>query len=695
MKRILIPLLTLLITFSALAAEKIKVACVGNSVTYGYGIDDRDTNSYPAQLQRLLGDNYDVRNFGHSGATLLKNGHRPYTSLEEYPQAIDFAADYVIIHLGLNDTDPRDWPNYGYQFISDYVELIDSFRQARPDCKVMICLMSPIFHTHSRFKSGTRDWFWLIQDNIAKIADITGATLLDFHKDLYQRPDLMPDALHPNAEGASFLAKTVYGAVSGDFGGLKVAPIYTDGMVLQRERPLVIHGTANAGDKVVVTFGSKKAKATASVADGSWSVTLPAMQANAKPQKLTISTKDSQLIFSDVLVGDVWLCSGQSNMEFRVNESVNSEQKAEKEYAETAPNIRLFDMKARWLTYNSVWPETMLDSLRQRNYYKETSWQHATPETVARFSAIGFSFGRELADSLNVPIGLICNAVGGSNTESWVDRKTLEFEFPDILYNFSKNDFIQPWVRERAAYNVSASGNANHVHPYTPAYLFEAGIQPLDHFAIKGTIWYQGESNAHNIEAHERLFGLLLNSWRNYWNDEDMPFIFVQLSGINRPSWPQFRDSQRQLADKLSNCYMAVSFDKGDSTNVHPRRKLAIGQRVARQALNHVYGRTDIVPAGPVPSKAQRKGSAVYLSFDNGQGLHASTGDKIITFEVAEQPGLYRAATAEVTADGRLKVSAPDVKSPRYVRYGWQPFSRANLVNALGLPCSTFELTVD
>ena len=205
------------------------------------------------------------------------------------------------------------------------------------------------------------------------------------------------------------------------------------------------------------------------------------------------------------------------------------------------------------------------------------------------FSAVGLYFGQMLNDSLDVPVGLILNAVGGAATESWIDRKTLEYCFPDILYNWLDNDFIQEWVRERAAFNIKESGNPFQRHPYEPCYLFEAGIEPLERFPIRGVIWYQGESNAHNIEAHERLFPLLVQSWRSNWDDPDMPFLFVQLSSLNRPSWTWFRDSQRRLAESVPSCAMAVSSDRGDSLDVHPRRKLDVGRRLAAQALYNVY----------------------------------------------------------------------------------------------------------
>ena len=270
--RKIIGILSIFLAFALMGqAQRIKVACVGNSVTYGYGIENRETNCYPAQLQQMLGDAYEVENFGHSGATLLNKGYRPYTQQEAYQKALRFAGDYVIIHLGLNDTDPRAWPNYRDDFVRDYLSLIESFRKANPRCKVWVCRMTPISHRHPRFKSGTRDWYWMEQALIEEIARIAGATLVDLQEGLYDRPDLLPDALHPNAEGAGILARTVYGALTGDYGGLQLPAIYSDRMVLQRDQPLPISGIANQGEKVTVTLAGQR-KETVAGTNGKGSV---------------------------------------------------------------------------------------------------------------------------------------------------------------------------------------------------------------------------------------------------------------------------------------------------------------------------------------------------------------------------------------------------------------------------------------
>ena len=704
MKHILLLTLLLFTSLSAMA-DKIKVACVGNSVTYGYALQDREHDAYPVRLQQMLGDEYEVGNFGKSGATLLRHGHRPYNEQEEYKAAIAFGAEIAVIHLGLNDTDPRNWPNYRDEFESDYQQLIDALHKAAPGGKLkklVICRMTPIFDGHSRFESGTRDWHAEIQQAIDRVALRNGVEALDLYTPLHSRPDLFPDNLHPNPAGALILAQTVYGGVTGNWGGLHLASVYSDGMVLQHSDP-VLRGRANAGDVVEVSVKgdhySQSAKATADV-NGRWELHLKALKPGG-PYTIDLKAKGgvkgqtSNVTLHDVLAGEVWLCSGQSNMAFRLNQCVTAKDDIA---AADNPLIRLYDMKERWETNNSEWPADAMDALNNLDYYHPTKWTSCTPETAARFSAIGYHFGRMLADSLQMPIGLINNAIGGSTTESWVDRGTIEREFPAMLRAWRTNDFIQDWCRGRAAKNIAQSQNPAQRHPYLPCYLYEAGIAPLDAFPIKGVIWYQGESNAHNKDAHDRLFTLLVDSWRQNWKNLGMPVYFVQLSSLNRPSWPWFRDSQRILQNEIRNTGMVVTTDLGDSLDVHPRYKKEVGERLARLALHERYGYERLTPCGPMAYAATFEKGAATVLFDYGRGMRAgksgpvaSDERRIVTLELAGADGIFYPAEGEAVGENKLKVTSKQVKEPVSVRYGWQPFTRGNLVNSDNLPASTFR----
>lgn len=683
-------ILYLFVCLSINAVDSIKVACVGNSITYGIGVKDREKDSYPALLQTMLGDEYFVGNFGKPGATLLNRGHRPYTEQKEYEDALAFNADIIIIHLGVNDTDPRDWPDFRDDFIKDYISLIDSFKSVNSDARIIIAGITPIWDRHPRFLSGTKVWQDEIRDKIHVVADICDVEFIDFYSVLHNYPFMFPDAIHPNEEGASILAKTVYSAITGNYGGLKMPEIYSDNMVLQRDVPLKLSGTSNANDHIIVEIDGNKYE-TVTDNRGCWNIVIEPLSAKRNITML-VSNGYKNLVFKNVAVGEVWLCSGQSNMEFMLKNSVNAKEELKKS---ANSNIRLFDMKPRWKTDAVEWPESALDSVNHLEYYRKTTWKECNPETVKDFSAVAYYFGKTLQDSLDVPVGLICNAVGGSTTESWIDRNTLENKFPFILREWKNNDFIQKWARDRASLNIKKSESIFQRHPYEPCYLFEAGIIPLQQFPIKGAIWYQGESNAHNAEAHENLFKLLVNSWRNNWGNNYMPFYYVQLSSLNRPSWPWFRDSQRRLMYEIPNTGMVVSSDCGDSIDVHPRNKRPIGERLARWALSDTY-KYNLLPTGPLFKKAIVTGNnSVTVSFDYSEGLCASNNNgKVIGFELAEYDGLYYAAETEIH-NNIVILHSSKLKNPKYVRYGWQPFTKANLVNVNGLPTSTFKAKID
>ena len=664
--------------------KPIKVACVGNSITYGYGIENREQNSYPSVLQRLLGKGYKVENFGHSGATLLSKGHRPYIQQEEYQKALAFAGDIVVIHLGINDTDPRNWPNHRNDFVKDYLTLISSFKKANPKARIVIARMSPLSHRHPRFESGTRDWHAEIQQAIALVAQQTNAQLIDFHEPLYHFPQMLPDAVHPNAQGAAILAQVVYGAITGNYGGLQLPEIYSDNMVLQHGQSLPLHGIANAGTKITVTIGKQQLNTTAD-SNGKWQVSLAPLAAK-ETYTLQITAGKEKRIFKNVVAGEVWLCSGQSNMEFEMFQASTGERDIPQ--AEN-PNIRLFDMEAHWRTDNAnAWENSALDSVNVLQYYKPAQWEVCTPKTVRAFSAVAYYFGRRLQKELNMPIGLICNAVGGSPTEAWIDRHTLEYDFPRILNNWRENDFIMDWVRQRAGENIAKATDKLQRHPYEPAYLFEAGILPLAQYPIKGVIWYQGESNAHNKEAHSKLFPLLVKSWRTEFGNSQLPFYYVQLSSINRPSWGWFRESQRRLMKVVPHSGMAVSYDYGHPTDVHPKNKQPIGERLAQWALGDTYGKK-VLPSGPLFRSATFNGKAATVAFDYAQGMHSADGKTLRGFELSNGNGIFYPATAEVIGE-EVKVTSEEVSNPKAVRYGFSPVTDGNLVNEANLPASTF-----
>ena len=666
------------------AQEKVKVASIGNSVTFGAGLENWEL-AYPAQLEKLLGDAYEVRNFGQSGATLLKKGHRPYVGTQQFKDALAFQPDIAIIHLGLNDTDPRNWPNYQEEFVGDYFRLIGSFREVNPDVQIFICRLTPIFSGHPRFESGTRDWFWEIQSLIPLIAEEQQVGLIDLHTPLYDRSDLFPDELHPNGEGAAIIASTVYGYLTGDYGGLSLAPVFGDHMVLQQKMPIPIYGTANADEGVTVTFGKEKRKATADPY-GRWKVEFSALNAGG-PYQLEVSSATKAIRISDILMGEVWLAAGQSNMAFPLRASTYTQEDLQQAQRNSA--IRLLQMKPLAETGDFAWDVNTLEKVNRLEFFSG-NWQKSDSLAVQDFSAVAFYFGNALYQQLEVPIGLIQVAVGGSNTESWIDRLTLEHhpQLARLHHQWRNSDYIMEWCRDRADRNLENADKTKQRHPFEPSYLYESGVAPLTEFPIRGLLWYQGESNAHNIALHEELFEVLVTSWRQQWGYE-FPVYYTQLSSIERPSWPRFRDSQRKLLHQIENTGMAVTHDMGDRYDVHPTQKRPVGERLAAWALAKTYQK-EMPFSGPLFETVSFSGSQAVCTFQFDEGLSTNDGEAIRGFELAGNDMIFVEAAATIEGD-KVRVSSEKVTEPKYIRYAWKPFTTANLVNESGFPASTFS----
>lgn len=675
-------------SFNVFAQNKIiKVACIGNSVTYGYGLKDPSTQSYPSQLQSMLGGKYEVKNFGHNGATLLRKGHNPYYKTKEFKEAIQFIPDIAIIHLGLNDTDPRNWNNYSNDFKSDYAWLLDTLRKGNPGVKVYISLMTPIFNQHSRFRSGTKDWYWQIQNSIPEIAKANHTGLIDLHTPFYFHPNLFPDALHPDKEGTIILSKTVYSAVTGDYGGLQMLNVFSNDMILQRNKPIPIFGTANANEEITISFHDQTKKTKAD-SDGKWKIIFDALPAGG-PYTLVVKSTVKKIELANILMGDVWLCSGQSNMLFRLNQSYESKNAIENS---THKNIRLFKLNAIEETNNVAWDSATLDKTNKLQYFNG-NWQECNPESAAAFSAIAYYFGRKIQHDENVPIGLIQVAVGGAPVVSFMDRQTMEFDdyLVNELYDWRKSDFIMPWVRERASKNLELSKDVKQRHPYEPCYNYEAGISQFMNTPIKGILWYQGESDAHNVDLYAYNFKQLISSWRKLWK-EDLPFYFVQLPSIDRPSWPYFRDMQRELSLEIPNSFMAVSSDFGDSLNVHPIHKQPIGERLALLALKNTYHK-NIIASGPTVGKAIQSGKQIVIDFTNSKKLKSRDNEPLIGFEVINEKGEIISPKAQIKNNKVILYLDKNEKIIK-VLYAFKPFTNANLENEAGLPASTFSIDV-
>lgn len=480
---------------------------------------------------------------------------------------------------------------------------------------------------------------------------------------------------------------------------LRLAKIFTDNMMLQRDRPICVWGKAIPGIPVSVTFAQQEKTAWANP-DSSWRLYFNAQGATHAPQHLTVVSGGERVIVKNILIGDIWLCIGQSNMEWPM---IREEHYPAEKYT-TLPSLRFFNPTyAGKNVFGRPFTDSVIRQLNGEDFYKG-AWQPCDSASLKTMSAVAYYFGKKITTTTQIPIGLINLAIGGAPLETFIapDAFLQSKQFATKLQgDWLKNNNLPVWARERGQTNIGsknqvASDEYGKNHAYKPGFAFKAGIGPLLQFPIKGILNYQGESNAQEmerVEEYNALSELLVNDYRQKWK-ENLPYYFVQLSSIdtlqyNGRLWPEFRNEQRKLLAKIPNCGMAVCSDIGARNDVHPTNKKAVGERLARWALHNNYSQK-MVPGGPLPIRAVYARGKVVITFRYiANGLKSSDGGLPKGFSL---DGLHKAEA--VIEKGNISIKT-NGNRPEYVFYGWKPYSDGNLVNSENLPCSSFKLKIE
>ncbi len=473
--------------------------------------------------------------------------------------------------------------------------------------------------------------------------------------------------------------------------------IFGDAMVLQRDKPIPVWGRADAAESVTVRINGSESRTVAND-KGFWKVQLPAMAAGG-PYELVVEATNT-LTFGNVMVGEVWVCSGQSNMEWPVSRTDNHEKVIEN-CADRA--IRLFDV-----------PRTPAG---QRRIDVNASWKPCAPDTLANFSAVAYFFGCELRRELDVAVGLINTSWGGTRIEPWTPPEGFrsvencapiarQIDAANLGYRNAVSRALDPleaWIGTARAAIAAGTGlptpPALPVHPLQshskPTGLYNGMVHPIVPYAIRGAIWYQGESNRVDGMAYHHKMKALINGWRTVWNQGDFPFYFVQLAPFKYrtedPSeLPRLWEAQAATLS-VPHTGMAVTVDIGNIKDIHPRNKLDVGRRLALWALAHDYGKKDIVFSGPLYKSMACEGGKIRLEFDHAaSGLASRDGKPLSWFEVAGDDQRFVKARAEV--DGSTLIVWSDaVRAPAAVRFGWHQEAEPNLINKNGLPASPFR----
>ncbi|MEW4454388.1 sialate O-acetylesterase [Bremerella sp. JC817] len=485
---------------------------------------------------------------------------------------------------------------------------------------------------------------------------------------------------------------------------LTMPALFTDHMVLQRDMPIFIWGSSDKGAEVNVTLGDQKVTVTAND-NGKWKAELKPLPAGG-PHQVVVRSGDAEKVITDVLVGEVWVCSGQSNMQWDVNASNDADLER---LTANFPKIRLISVP-------QVGTQEAQESFNGK-------WELCTPDTVGSFSGVGYFFGRQIYQTLDVPVGLIDNAWGGSSAEAWVER--------DVLKNSGKfNELMARWEQTEATYNheqavaqykenlkaweekakqAKADGKPEPggkpspprnplTNQHRPANLYQGVLNPIIGYGIRGVIWYQGESNAGRAYQYRDLFPLMIQNWRDRWGQGDFPFYWVQLADFlqerSEPgdsAWAELREAQTMTLDRLPNTGQAVIIDLGEAEDIHPRNKQDVAKRLARLALANEYG-YKIVSQSPRYKSMSVEGNAIVIEMDTyGSQLDSFDTRALQGFTIAGADKKFVNAKAELIGSNKVRVSSPEVKEPVAVRYAWGDNPVANLQNAQALPATPFR----
>lgn len=479
--------------------------------------------------------------------------------------------------------------------------------------------------------------------------------------------------------------------------------IFGDFMVVQQQKPFLVWGRSKAQDKITVTFAGKSVT-TVAADDGTFELKLPAFDARlvTGPQELVVTGEEGSRTFKDVLVGEVWLCTGQSNMAFRLSRSADG---AASIQTAKDPLLRLLHVPKA----GTAEPQFSIEKAR---------WVPCTPDNVRNFSAVGYYFGKDLREALDVPVGLIQSAFGGSPAEAWTPRQDME-KVPEMSPLLAYHDELASRMDQAIAalqqkvsvWKAAKAKAAKKGDDFTarkpkgimgmlakdrPAHLFNAMLAPLAPYQLAGAIWYQGESNAGRAKQYQALLPAMIAAWRRQFRYPEMPFGIVQLANygkaVTQPTdsrWAELRDAQLQTYRNDPNAGLAVTIDLGEADDIHPKNKKDVGNRLAAWALAQVYGK-DGEPSGPVYDSMTREGDSIRLSFDHvGGGLEAR-GSRLEGFAIAGADRQF--VWAEATIDNEtVLVHSDQVAEPIAVRYAWANNPSATLYNKAGLPASPFR----
>ncbi|QVY66010.1 sialate O-acetylesterase [Polaribacter sp. Q13] len=474
---------------------------------------------------------------------------------------------------------------------------------------------------------------------------------------------------------------------------VKVANIFGSKMVLQRNQKNPIWGTASIGEKIKISIAGQTYKTVANK-NGQWRIKLNSMKAGGPYTMIIKGT--NKIIFNDILVGEVWICTGQSNMQWSVEDSNHSELEL---LAADYPEIRLFTIP-------------LVASSKPQTEIRDSVWQACTPKSLPKFSAAGYFFGKRLHKILGVPIGLINASWGASSLETWIPRDAIEekYKHPEFLEDWDwrmtqfTDKMFKDYTKQYIAWeNAGKPGKKMRpprdirIGQNAPANAYNGVINPVIGYGIKGSIWCQGEGNLGRGDQYSELFPIMINSWRERWGQGDFPFYWIQIASMKEPdlepktsSWAELREGMSKTLS-LPNTGEVISMDVGEGNFIHYRNKQEMGNRLSRLALDEAYG-YDIEGKSPRYKSMEIKGNKIIITFNNiDQGLYAFDTNTIKGFSIAGADQKFVWAEAKIIDKNKVEIYADKIQKPVAVRYAWSDMPNANLFDKNDLPVACFR----
>lgn len=657
------------------AGEVHRVACIGNSITKGSWLSHPERDSYPAALERMLGKGWVVDNWGVSGSCASTESSQMYMKNSTYPKVKSSRPDIVTIFLGHDDArkpNQAGLPRFG----DGLAQIVKDLKAGNSAVRIFLITPSKVFSdAYNNDDNAIRSQ---VIPAIKRIADAENVQFVDAYTATENDKSYFPDGIHPDANGAGHIAQALYKAITGKTKRyerpLSVPSLFSDHAVLQQHTDVAIWGYGAAGKKVTVKPSWGKAVTTVADNDGNWSLRVHTPDASYTKYSMSISQNGQTIELKDLLMGEVWLAAGQSNMQMELGGFYRTPIIGGPEAIANAANdgLRLFRVPRK-------------DSPRPSDDVLNNGWEVSSPASATHFSATAFFFARQLQKTLNIPVGCIESAYGGASVVAFMSPDAVnqyKDEKGEAAAKYFKN-FVAPKYWQKYDWPT-----------HTPTVIYNAMINPILTYNIKGAIWYQGCDDRRTPDLYKRLFRTFLSDWRTKWQCGNFPMYYAQIApyGYNDNTAARMRDAQSQLESIKDSTLMICLMDNGIENNIHPNDKQTVGFRFAQRVLDKTYHISGINSEYPVYKSMEIRPSdgKVVLRFTGADDGIAKSVNGYEGFQIAGKDKIFYNVYAKEEGN-TIVLTPPAGVKPEAVRYCYKDFCVGTVYNLRGNPLSSFR----